>query len=243
MSTEIPKNLPAIERRFTVGSVELRKPDGDGDADADKKRTVRGYAAKFGVRSENLGGKNWQFYETIQHGAFDDVMANDVRALFNHDANLILARSKGGKGTLRMGVDDVGLWYEFEAPATRAGDDLLVSLERGDVDQSSFAFTVDRDGQVWTERTENKVTIAERTIKKVKRLFDVSPVTYPAYADTSVAVRSLEEAKAGEAEAQAAAAKQLETEQREESPTPDAEPHFTDSDRDRRLRILNLGSQ
>lgn len=234
MSTEIPKTLPAIERRFTVGSVELRKMDGDKN---DKKRTVRGYAAKFGVRSENLGGKNWQFYETIERGAFDDVMENDVRALFNHDANLILARSKGGKGTLRMGVDETGLWYEFDAPATRAGDDLLVSLERGDVDQSSFAFTVDRDGQVWTERTENEVTVAERTIKKVKRLYDVSPVTYPAYADTSVAVRSLEEAKAGEAEA----AKQTETEQRETSAP--AEPLFTDSDRDRRFRILQLGSQ
>lgn len=238
MSTEIPKNLPAIERRFTIGSVELRKMDGDTEH---KKRTVRGYAAKFDVRSENLGGKNWQFYETIQRGAFDDVMGDDVRALFNHDANLILARSKGGKGTLRMGVDDIGLWYEFDAPATRAGDDLLVSLERGDVDQSSFAFTVDRDGQVWTERTEGEVTVAERTIKKVKRLYDVSPVTYPAYADTSVAVRSLEEAKAGDAEAQSAAAKQAETEQREASAP--AEPLFTDSDRDRRLRILHLGSQ
>ncbi len=231
MSTEINKNLPAIERRFTVGSVELRKPD-VGDESTEKKRTVRGYAAKFGVRSENLGGKNWQFYETIERGAFDAVMENDVRALFNHDANLILARSKGGKGTLRMGVDDVGLWYEFDAPATRAGDDLLVSLERGDVDQSSFAFTVDREGQTWTERAEGEVKIAERMIKKVKRLYDVSPVTYPAYADTSVAVRSLEEAKAGESEAQVSAAKQTEN-----------DPNFTDSDRDRRYRILQLGSQ
>jgi HK97 family phage prohead protease len=234
MSTEITKNLPEIERRFTVGSVEIRKSETEGD----KKRTVRGYAAKFGVRSENLGGKNWQFYETIQRGAFDDVLENDVRALFNHDANLILARSKGGKGTLRFGVDDIGLWYEFEAPATRAGDDLLVSLERGDVDQSSFAFTVERDGQVWTERTENEVTVAERMIKKVKRLFDVSPVTYPAYADTSVAARSLQETKASE-QAAADAEKQA-AEQRSEN----AEPNFTDSDRDRRLRILKLtGSQ
>lgn len=230
MSTEIPKNLPAIERRFTVGSVEIRK-SADG---AEKSRTIRGYAAKFEVRSENLGGRSLQLYETIQRGAFDDVMNDDVRALFNHDSNLILARSRGGNGTLRMGVDDVGLWYEFDAPETRAGEDLLVSIQRGDIDQSSFSFKVAKDGQNFKETRSANGLMVERRISKFSKLLDVSPVTYPAYADTSVAVRSLEEAKAGEAEALASAAKQAEEK---------TEPNFTDSDRDRRLRLLQLGSQ
>lgn len=185
MSKPIPA---AIERRYTDEPVERRN-----DAEGKPSRTVRGYAAKFEKKSNNLGVENYQFFEIIQRGAFDGVLGDDVRALFNHDANLILARSRGGKGTLRFGADDVGLWYEFEAPNTRAGDDLLETLSRGDVDQSSFAFTLDKADQHWEERTEGGKTIATRTIKKIKRLYDVSPVTYPAYEDTNSGLaRSLE---------------------------------------------------
>lgn len=178
------KTPPAIEereRRFTAGKVEVRA-DGDG-----KVATVRGYAAMFDRRSENLGG----FVEIIKRGAFDDVLRDDVRALFNHDANLILARSKNGEGTLRFGADDAGLWYEFTPPDTQAGRDLVVSLKRGDVDQSSFAFSVRREGQEWKDEQDGKLMV--RTITKVARLYDVSPVTYPAYPDTTVATRSLDE--------------------------------------------------
>lgn len=180
------KTPPVIERRFHTGAVELRATEGKGN-------TVRGYAAVFGKRSSNLGSNNYQFYEIIQPGAFDDVLKDDVRALFNHDANLILARSKGGKGTLTIGADETGLWYEFAPPDTNAGRDLAESLKRGDVDQSSFAFSLTKDGQIWEEKTEGDRSVVVRTIKKVARLYDVSPVTYPAYPDASVALRSLEE--------------------------------------------------
>ena len=185
---------PTIERRFTAGAVELRAV-GEG---ADAKRKVRGYAAVFNADSENLGGDTYRMIERIEPGAFDDVLKDDVRALFNHDANLILARSKAGAGTLSLGVDERGLWYEFEAPDTQAGRDLLVSLQRGDVDQSSFAFTVRKEGQKWEEETRDGVTTARRTIKKVSRLYDVSPVTYPAYPDASAALRSLEQHRAAQ---------------------------------------------
>jgi len=211
--------LPTIERRYTSGSVQLRAKD--DEEDKDKSRVVRGYAAKYKTKSDNLGTRDYEFFEVIEPGAFDDVLNEDVRALFNHDANQILARSKGGKGTLRLGVDDTGLWYEFEAPDTRAGNDLLVSLRRGDVDQSSFAFTVSKDGQEWAEvRTDEKTTVT-RTIKKVERLFDVSPVTYPAYADTSVSVRALAE---------------------HYLPKQEPAQNFSVSDRERRLRVLQLSS-
>lgn len=218
--------LPTVERRFTAGAVELRQY---GDSDT-KKKMVRGYAAVFNARSANLGGDKVEFYETIQPGAFDDVLNDDVRALFNHNPDFILARSKGGKGTLQIGVDERGLWYEFEAPDTQAGRDLSVSIERGDVDQSSFAFMVPKDGQEWQERSEGGKTIIMRTIKRVNRLMDVSPVTYPAYPDATVALRSLEEFR---------------SEQPPVVNTPpayDASNDLSKIDRERRLRILKLSS-
>jgi uncharacterized protein len=193
-----PKFLTTSEResRFLAASVELRAA-----ADGDETKKVFGYAAKFNTRSENLGSESQQFFETLQPGAFDDVLNDDVRALFNHESSAILARSKNGEGTLRLGVDEIGLWYEFEAPDTQVGRDLVTSLKRGDVDQSSFSFTVAADGQEWTEtRDGDGPTIYTRTIKRVSRLYDVSPVTYPAYPDATVALRSLEEFRQQEPE-------------------------------------------
>lgn len=151
---------------------------------SDSARTIRGYAAKFETLSENLGG----FREKISPGAFDDVLGDDVRALINHDPNLIIGRT--ASKTARIGVDDVGLWYEVDLPDTSAARDLSESINRGDVSQSSFAFTVAAGGQDWTEDDEGRVI---RTISKMQRLYDVSPVTYPAYPDATVGVRALDQ--------------------------------------------------
>ncbi|MFI6609283.1 HK97 family phage prohead protease [Streptomyces sp. NPDC050507] len=137
-----------------------------------------GYAAKFGTRSQDLGG----FVETIALGAFDRALQeqHDVRALFNHDPSLILGRS--GAGTLRLFTDDVGLRYEVDLPDTSAGRDLAESLRRGDVAESSFSFRVlDQD---WSLDADGRDL---RTITDLA-LYDVSPVTYPAYLDTSSAL-------------------------------------------------------
>jgi HK97 family phage prohead protease len=188
MKTKSPK-LPNRESRSLSASVEIRAAD-----DSESPPIVRGYAAKFNTESENLGGENWQFREIIMPGAFDDVLKDDVRALLNHESSAILARSKNGEGSLTIGTDAVGLFYEFEAPDTQIGRDLVTSLKRGDIDQSSFSFTVSQEGQEWEETQEGDgPTLAVRTINKVKRLYDVSPVTYPAYPDATVALRSLEE--------------------------------------------------
>ena len=180
-----------IERRFAASPVQLR----GGTAGA-KGKSVRGYAAMFGKRSSNLGSETRPMFEIIQPGAFDGVLKNDVRALFNHDANLILARSKAGKGTLLIGVDATGLWYEFALPDTSAGRDLAESLSRGDIDQSSFSFTVAADGQKFEEQREGDRIVTVRTLTKLSSLYDVSPVTNPAYPDATVALRSLEGARA-----------------------------------------------
>tara|TARA_R100001369_G_scaffold81040_2_gene111742 strand:+ start:1976 stop:2590 length:615 start_codon:yes stop_codon:yes gene_type:complete len=158
------------------------------DSTEDGKEIVVGHASMYNTRSEFMG-----FYETIEEGAFtDDLIKNsDVRALINHDQNLILARNTSG--TLKLNADAQGLRYEFEMPETSYGKDLSVSLKRGDISQSSFAFTVEEDD--WsTDENGNDL----RTIKKIKRLYDVSPVTYPAYTDANdltIAQRGLKEYK------------------------------------------------
>jgi len=170
-----------IERRTTAHKVEVRQ---DGE---EESRKVVGYAAKFDEESELLG---WDWVETIEKGAFDDVLEDDVRALFNHDNNLILARNAAG--TLTLSVDDIGLKYEYETPDVSYANDLLVNIRLGNINQSSFGFTVEEAEWVKIE-TDDNFTKWVRHIKKVKRLFDVSPVTFPAYSTTEVSVRSFTE--------------------------------------------------
>lgn len=149
-------------------------------------RTISGIAARFNSRSENLGTPSDPFYEIIKPGAFDEVLQDDVVAVFNHDEKMILARSVNGEGTLKLWTDEAGLHYSFEAPNTTAGNDLVESVKRGDIAASSFAFTVGPDGAAFTREAGGML----RTITKVARLYDVSPVTRPAYAATSVSARS-----------------------------------------------------
>jgi HK97 family phage prohead protease len=147
-----------------------------------------GYAAKFNTRSQDLGG----FVETIAPGAFTRSIdaGADVKALFNHDPNIVLGRSTAG--TLRLTQDETGLRYEVDLPNTQAGRDLAVSLQRGDISQSSFAFRTIKDD--WSFDTDGREL---RTLHDLD-LRDVSPVTYPAYLDTDsgIAQRSLAAARA-----------------------------------------------
>lgn len=155
----------------------------------DEKRTVEGYALLFDVRADNLG-----FEEVIERGALDGVLGkSDVFALLNHDRSKgILARAKNGNGSLSLEVDSKGLKYRFEAPKTALGNELLENLRRGEIDQSSFAFTVADGGEKW-ERQKNGIW--KRTISKFERIYDVSPVYNAAYSKTSVYMRGKEEAE------------------------------------------------
>jgi len=141
---------------------------------------IRGYAAVFNRLSEPLGG----FVEKIAPGAFKKTLKEaDVRALFNHDPNNVLGRSSAK--TLTLKEDDKGLFMEIDPPDTVQGRDVVTLIERGDVKEASFAFRVVKDS--WTNE-EGKTPI--RTLEEV-RLFDVSPVTYPAYPQTTVDIRSM----------------------------------------------------
>lgn len=151
-------------------------------------KKLQGYAAIF--NQETVIG-NW-FREVVRPGAFTQALQEqaDVRALFNHSENFVLGRTSAG--TLRLWEDAQGLGYEVDLPDTSLAKDLAVSIKRGDVDQSSFAFSVLKDGEDWDEDEKGKLPL--RTLKRLW-LYDVSPVTFPAYEDTSVSVRSFEEVK------------------------------------------------
>ena len=145
----------------------------------DESRSVEGYALVFNSLSEDLGG----FREQIDANALDGVLErSDVMALLNHDSSRgILARSRYGEGSLTLTVDEKGLRYNFEAPHSALGDEVLEYLKRGDINQSSFAFTVSSDS--WEKLSDGSYL---RTITGFDRLYDVSPVFTPAYAATSV---------------------------------------------------------
>lgn len=156
-----------------------------------ENRHIEGYGSVFNKRSLDLGG----FTEIIAPGAFDGVIEeSDVKCYLDHNPNRgILARSRNGEGSLTLSVDDEGLKYSFDAPHTALGDEVIEGLVRGDYSQSSFAFTVQDES--WTKEEDGRYL---RTITKVNRLYDVSIVADPAYPDTSVAMRSLDEFKAQE---------------------------------------------
>ena len=142
--------------------------------------TLAGYATVFNQRSVEL----WGFYEVIEPGAFAASLAagDDVRALWNHDPNWILARSTNG--TLRMKEDDHGLAVEIDPIDTPVVRGFVASIERQDVSQMSFAFVAE-DAQ-W------EVDDNEQWLRRILRakLYDVAPVTYPAYQQTEIGLRS-----------------------------------------------------
>ena len=156
-----------------------------------ESRHIEGYGSVFNERSLDLGG----FVEMIAPGAFDGVIdRSDVKCYLDHNPEKgILARSRNGKGSLSLVVDEKGLRYEFDAPHTNLGDEVVEGLKRGDYSQSSFAFTV--DDEIWTKEEDGSYL---RTITKIGGLYDVSIVANPAYEGTSVALRSLDAFKAQE---------------------------------------------
>lgn len=153
----------------------------------EESRHVEGYALLFDVDSKPMWGGD--LIERIAPTALDGVLErSDVLCLMNHDERRgVLARWRMGEGSLSLTVDEKGLRYAFDAPNTSLGDELVEALRRGDIAESSFAFTVEKDN--W-ERKEDGTYV--RTIVQIEQLYDVSPVYYPAYEDTTVALRSLE---------------------------------------------------
>lgn len=161
-----------LERRY-IDAEELRFDE--------EKNELTGYAARFNVWSEDLGF----FKERIKKGAFKKTIEEgDIRALFNHDPNLILGRTTNG--TLHLEEDNKGLLYTVKLPDVSYVRDLKVSIKRQDITGNSFGFKTIQDK--WTFKPDKELD--ERDLIEVK-LRDISPVTFPAYPQTNVQVRSI----------------------------------------------------
>lgn len=169
-------NQMKIEKRITTSKVE--RAEGD-----DNDGKIIGMASRVGIPYD----MGW-FDEIIEPGAFDATLGDDVRVLYNHNDNMILGRTKSK--TAKVYLDGAGnLMYEYKTPNRSYAKDLEDAIKTGDVDQSSFAFVI--EDEEWSNEDGREL----RKIKKIGKLFDVSPVTYPANPDTSVAKRSFEKYK------------------------------------------------
>lgn len=164
------------ERRFMQG-LEIREGKGGP--------VLTGYAAVFNEKSLDLGG----FREVVQPGAFAESLkrGDDVVALVQHDSGAILGRRS--RGTLVIEEDSKGLRYDVTLPDTQVGRDIAVNVGRGDINGSSFAFRTVKDRWARDKAAGDSIV---RFLEQVD-LFDVGPVTYPAYPSTNdqVAMRHL----------------------------------------------------
>lgn len=199
-----------MERRaYEISELRVERAEG-------KLPRIAGYAAVFESESIDLGG----FVERVARGAFAGSLAGDVRALWNHDPMHLLGRTTAG--TLRLAEDSRGLAIELDPPDTQTGRDVVTLIERRDVTGMSFAFRTLKDA--WAKVAGSWL----RTLLEVE-LFDVSPVTFPAYPATEVGLRAACDAKDAQAGLKAAQ---------------DAEQRQVDqaAARERRLRLLERGA-
>jgi HK97 family phage prohead protease len=216
MPVETPK-----ERRIVSRTGDLRA---EAQAEGDAKQRIVGHAAVFDEWTTLYEGESFVWREIVRPGAFKDAIAEnqDVRSLWNHDANWVLGRTTAG--TLRLSEDETGLLSDTDPPDTQFARDLMLLIARGDVSQMSFAFTVrrgdetkttEKDGVVVSEDGGERVTIYRQGNQVIEErellsmnLFDVSPVTYPAYEQTDVGLRKAGERRESEIRQRVLAGKQ-----------------------------------
>lgn len=205
-------NNGKMERRFYLSNTPYCESEVRVVRSDDKPTKIEGYFAKFNKLSRNLG---W-FFEIIEPGFFNSALdKSDPVDLFNHDANIVLGRMSSG--TLRIWEDEVGLAYECTPPDTQLVRDMVLTpIERGDIRGCSFGFTVKRRGDDWDEDEEGRLI---RTLLKdgCRELFDGSQVTFPAYPDTDVALRSMEEWRKNKSDDERKKQEELENKQKIDS--------------------------
>lgn len=183
------KNKDAVINRIlhTVTDLRVREaPEGEAAS-----RTITGYAILFGVPSAPL--YDWEDEEAREVIAPEAVTKElldgcDIKMTMFHDRQLILARSKNGAGTLKYGVDDKGVYFEFEAPNTVDGDKALELVRRGDISGCSFAFSTHYYDSAYVQRTVQRVdgkTIITYTVNMITGIYDFTLAADPAYPDTN----------------------------------------------------------
>lgn len=170
-----------------MSEMEFRNADSIVAKD-DENMIIEGYALRFNTESNPLG-INQKFVETIDSNSLENADLSDVRCLIDHNSSYVLGRTTAK--TLNLKIDDEGLHFRCQLPNTTYAKDLYENVKLGNINQCSFGFSVDKDGDSFEKRNDG---LFKRTIKKIKSLQDVSVVTYPAYKDTDVApaLRSIE---------------------------------------------------
>lgn len=145
----------------------------------EESREVEGYAVVF----NSITDLGW-FTEEIDPHAFDEADMSNIYLLGNHDENIVLAGTSNN--TLKWDIDEKGVFQRSQIIDTSVGEDWLKLVKNGLINKQSFAFTIARDGEEWTERNGKE----HRIIRKIDKMFDFSLVTYPAYSQTSAYARS-----------------------------------------------------
>lgn len=163
-----------MEIRYLKSAISVEKR-----SDGQDSRKIIGYALKFDTVSDPIWGC---FTETICRGALDGADVSDVVAKYNHGYDSLLARTKSG--TLTLTVDAIGLRFEFDAPNTTEGNDVLEMVRRGDLSECSFGMIVAEDEWIYADEPS---TLDRRNVIKISKITDVSMVIHPAYSDTTVA--------------------------------------------------------
>ena len=181
-----------------IADLKLREaPDGS------ESRTIEGYALKFGVRSRLLCDWWDYYYEVLEPGCVTREMldAQDIKLTMFHDRQLILARSNKGVGTLNYEVDAVGVKFWAEMPHTVDGDKALELVQRGDIAGCSFCYSTDEQDsenavsyERINEKADNGDDILVRHVKRIDAVYDFTLAADPAYEQTSVTKREVEEA-------------------------------------------------
>lgn len=194
--------MSKIERQIELQASELHvREAGDGK----KGRTVEGYAMLFGVRSVNLTpwSQEREVYEIMERGCItpDLLQRSDVVLTAFHNNQLILGRWRKGVGTLSLEIDARGLKIRCTLAETATADELLSAIERGDISGMSFAFTADEEDNengVSYERTDEQTADGKvvwlRHVKKVTGLYDVTIAGHPAYEQTTIEAREIDNA-------------------------------------------------
>ena len=183
-------NLDKLQRRSIDDTPNVTTNDKE-------QRIVSGYALKFNTLSCDLGG----YIETISPSALDDEIINksDIFFFINHDERLgVLARSRFGKGKLKLSIDDIGLRYEFKLSDSPVCNQLRQYLDDEIITKSSFSFTIAEGGYEWINNPDGSEYIDENglqrlIIKRFDRLYDCSSVFEPAYQDTECSIRMANE--------------------------------------------------
>ena len=177
-----PTQAPQIELRYVSGAeVRLTAPD---------SRTIRGYGVVFNSESNELVAGGRRFTEIVRPESVRGIDFGALLSMHNHDRNRLLGNTRAG--TMRIGTDAKGVWYETDVPASPTGDDVLESVKRGDTQDSSFQFSLAPQGDKWEMRDGRLY----REILQFSGIYEMGPVSEGAYPDTTVAKRSLEQSAA-----------------------------------------------